>query len=212
MVESEQMMLLGKWIGNARRIAPAPAPAPAPLSIRQQAGVALLQVCRDHCMSIFILLKAGDGQTVASALALLRPALEACLRGGWIDKCLEDDEFSPYQDKKPIPSKIKCLKALEGRIHPQTFAALSVHLEKVKGSYDDFSHGGHQQILRRFDGTGSIGKRGTKEEELYLTHKALLYDLVAAQWMAEAMGDTRMKEELFLLMGSLSPLSIFKAD
>lgn len=208
MIESTCVEMLGKWIAHARLIRP----EPAQLTIRQRAAVALLQVCRDHCMSIYILLHKGDGYTTASELALLRPALEACLKGGWLGKCLTDEGFLAYESnfQKDFFNRKQCLDALKEKIDATSHASLSMHVEKVHKIYHDFAHGGHQQILRRFAEDGSIGTQGTDEEQRFIVEKALLYDFVASQWIADEMGDEGLKRGLIALMAELNPVSALR--
>lgn len=207
--QSAYVELLGKWLAHARSFAP----KSSRLTLRQRASVALLQVCRDHCLAIFILLKAGDGHVNASALALLRSALEACMRGGWLGKHLTEVGFGQFQTnlKDKFPSKITCLNALKAHIHPQTFDSLHVHMEAVKSDYHDFAHGGHQQILRKFDSNGSIGHVGTELEVRFIVPKVLLYDLVASQWIAEIMSDDSVKQALLKLVQELDALAVLQS-
>jgi hypothetical protein len=155
-------------------------------------------------LSIFILLKFGEGHVNASALALLRSALEACARGGWLWLGQTDEEFNLFRQnpKKSFPSKNKCLDAIADLIPQRTLQSLKDHMSAVKDVYDDFSHGGHQQILRRFDIEASVAKEGE-----YLARTVLIYDFVAACWIADLMRDDGVKEALPMLAEGLGVLS-----
>lgn len=197
MTDSVYVELLGKWISHARLIKP----KPSRLSLRQRAAVALLQVCRDHCMSIFILLKAGEGHATSSALALLRPALESCMRGVWLAKGLEDHRF--VREDQIFPPKHLCLSQVREFIHPEIYLSLEAHLNAAKSIYDDFAHGGHSQILRRFNPDGSIGSTYSDDEVRSLVRSAILYDQLASQWIAEEMGDPDVKAAYLALLRNL---------
>lgn len=192
--------LLGLWIAKTRALQP----RPAQLTLRESAALKLFELCRDHCMSIFILLKSGEGHANASALALLRSALEACVRGGWLWLGQTDDQFKLFlqQPKPPFPPKHKCLEAIAGLIPQRTLQSLKDHMSAVKDVYDDFAHGGHQQILRRFDIEDSVAK-----EWDYLVRTVLIYDFLAVCWIADLMRDDEVKEALPKLAEGLGVLS-----
>lgn len=212
-VASAHVDLLSRWIANSRAIENLA--RPVYLSPRQRASVALLQVCRDHCLSINLLLLSGDSHVTASTLALLRPAFEALLRGGWLGKSMDDDRFERICTNGGIkfPGKKDYLKEFLAARHPQVADLLNRHAVAAKDEFDDFAHGGILQILRRYAPDGSIGKPGTDAEEEYVVYRALVYDLDAALLIAEVMGNAGLRSTLDELsekldiVGALSRLS-----
>lgn len=202
--------LLGRWISGSREIAI----KNVQLSVRKRSAASLLHLCREHCGSICLLLKLGRGEHLSSALALLRPGFEACLRGVWVDKCLADTAYEVYRNVpgKDLPGRGTILKDLEHVLSPRTYMNLSEHAEEVKNLYHDFAHGGHQQILRRFGGGGGFRHRATKAEERYVATRAMLYDSIASQWLAELAGDDEAKHALLRLHESLDPQAYYVAD
>lgn len=164
---------------------------------RQRASLALLQLCREHTMSISVLLIGGDGHVTGSCLALLRPALDALLRGWWCGKCLSDEEFSSkWVTGKLFENKKRMMKEVMQSSHPDLAQAFDKYSKSVHPSYHDFTHGGMAQILRRFGANGEIGAPSKWVETRYIAYTALGLDIHAAELFAEVMGKAKWIEAL----------------
>lgn len=209
MAASLTVELLRRWLQESRKIPV----KQVRLTARKRAAYALLQLCREHCSSIGMLLVVGDGRHVASALSLLRSSQEALLRGGWIHKCLDDAAYVPYCNAKAkFPGKDDLFNRLKKVLPPVAFSYFEQHAAKLSGVLPDFSHGGHQQILRRFDSEGGLKLRATKDEERFVVHSALLYDSWSNYWLAELAEDLEAQRALAGVFANLDLHAIWRDD
>lgn len=62
---------------------------------RQRVAYACYSIAREHYAAILLLLQ-QDPPSYATAFALLRPVLEATLRGEWIAECATDDQIKTF--------------------------------------------------------------------------------------------------------------------
>lgn len=159
------------------------------LNARQRVALALLQLSREHAMSISILLLTGDRHVTGSCLALLRPMFDALLRGWWCGTCLSDQEFSRKWDgEKLFEKKDRMLNEVMAIAHPDLAKAFRNYAESVQTKYHDFTHGGTVQVLRRFGADGHIGVQGSEQELAFVAAIALAMDIQAAELMVQVMG------------------------
>lgn len=179
--------LLSLWMDESRKIE---INIPA-LTSRQHAAKSLFMICRVHCKSVEMLLTKGDGKQLPSALALLRPALDALLRGCWVAKCMDDQNFQPYlkEESKSWPNKKDLFCKLKPVLFPGMWSVLSEHSTLMNDDYHDFTHGGVQQILRYMRPDPSTRGAATREELKFVVSKVLSYDIYAAEFLSELVGD-----------------------
>ena len=64
-------------------------------SPRQRVAYACYTIAREHYSAILLLLQ-QDPPSHATAFALLRPVLEATLRGEWIAECASDEQIKSF--------------------------------------------------------------------------------------------------------------------
>lgn len=129
--------------------------------IRDHYGLRWLQLAEDHTMAIFHLLQLPANspipdQLTASAMALLRPAFEAAVRGAWALYVASDDELTNIEET--IHSRNMSLSMLLSKLNNHRFAPPSDRLqwfaafaESNKTALHDLTHGGLQQLYRRGD-------------------------------------------------------------
>ncbi len=120
---------------------------------RDQIVIGLASLALEHISSVLLLL--GTGNNNGSALALARPTVEAVLRAVWLYVGATDDEV---------------LKARTG--HKKAYKALSEmalvidrlqqiddtfeHLISEADGLNGLTHGGLEQVGRRFDAAGDV--------------------------------------------------------
>lgn len=184
---SSIVTLLSLWMVEASKVE---INIPA-LTSRQHAAKALFMLCRAHCKSVEMLLANGEGEQLPSALALLRPALDALLRGCWVAKCIDDQSFEPYlkEEVASWPGKKDLFQKLKPVLSPWLWNILSEHSELMSGDYHDFTHGGVQQILRYMRPDPSTRGVATREELKFVVSKVLRYDTYAAEFLCELVSD-----------------------
>lgn len=161
------------------------------LTSRQHAAKSLFMLCREHCKSVEMLLAKGEGRQLSSALALLRPALDALLRGCWVAKCMDDQNFESFlkEETKNWPKKNDLFCKLKPVLSPGMWSDLSEHSEVMNSDYHDFTHGGVQQILRYMRPDPSTRGAATSGELTFVVSKVLSYDIYAAEFLCELVGD-----------------------
>jgi hypothetical protein len=103
-----------------------------------------------HTYSIIRL--ASDGAD-ASALAMMRPLVEAHLRGVWLHDAASEDEIQRLiNGKLTFPSWNRILTAIQ----PRYPTGLFVHAERNYETMCGYTHGGVEQISRVIDAEGRI--------------------------------------------------------
>ena len=121
-----------------------------PTDKRTQLSGACLHVAVEHAQAIVLLV---DARLVGSALALVRPAVEAWARGCWLAKGATSADLDRAGRDKKRPSFDEMVSDLrDAEPHAATL------LETVKTSSLDrlhsFTHTGYQQIGARLTATG----------------------------------------------------------
>jgi hypothetical protein len=113
----------------------------------------------EHSMSIVLLVR----ETMfGSALALLRVASEAHVRGLWVSRAAKDRGIDNAADDK-FPPFASMVEALERELGPDALAAMKGDTWR---RLNDYTHSGAQQMLARFTAEGNIGDNYTEEEKL----------------------------------------------
>jgi len=109
--------------------------------------VALFSLVLEHHGAVLHLLKAGrfDG----SALALVRPLIEASYRGHWIYCCATPEAIKQISvGKDAYPKLPRMASDVEKKLGTGGyFAAIVPHLRTLHG----YTHGGMEQLARRYD-------------------------------------------------------------
>lgn len=141
-----------------------------PTSQKSRIGLSLLHLSQEHQDSICELMTLG---LVGSALALLRPQFEACLRGTWVLLCATDDQADKIIRGKEPPTVTEMAEDIGKVIGPDN-NLLGMYREKIYKHLHDFTHGGAAQIKARNTAT-EITSDYSEEGMIWLmTHSAIL--------------------------------------
>lgn len=113
---------------------------------------AIFSLTAEHHGAILYLLKAGrfDG----SALALVRPMIDVCYRAHWIYSCAKPDIVARIRNGEDVyPGLINMATEVEKRINADgMFTSIEPYINALHG----YTHGGLEQLGRRFDATGDV--------------------------------------------------------
>lgn len=112
---------------------------------RNAVSAALQHLSVEHHNAIVTLVSEGNA---GSAFALLRPQLEAYIRGVWINDCATDAQIESFLDGKRPPEKKDLLIALN---KTETHGDGTLHFLNgpIWGDFCDFTHGGAIQVKAR---------------------------------------------------------------
>lgn len=136
-------------------------------SHRKIFSISAYQVCLSHCRSTLHLLECG---VVATPLSLLRVLFEAFIRASWLCKVATDAQLQEFKEGKFIkfPAKNIIIK----NIQLSSFidgGSVERFVNEHKELFDDFTHTGDMQILRRIQETvGNINESFVEEEILFI--------------------------------------------
>ncbi|PKG73077.1 hypothetical protein CXF86_19570 [Shewanella sp. GutCb] len=134
---------------------------------RHQFALGLLYTSNEHCCAVLDLTSKNLN---SSAFALLRPQLEAYIRGLWVLNCASQENMktinTPAEDRKKgevgFPSKNVMVAALS-ELQEFNDGALKVSIDKMWGLLCDFTHGGGVQAAWHV-GRHGIGNYYTKSQ------------------------------------------------
>lgn len=123
--------------------------------------VSLFSLAEEHHQAILLLLRTG--QLDGSAFALVRPLLEACLRAHWINSCAKPATLDRIeQGGKGYPPFPDMAGAVEKKLDASGFFTnIADAMETLHG----FTHGGVEQLSRRFSPDGNLKPDYTDEEK-----------------------------------------------
>ncbi|WHQ44193.1 DUF6988 family protein [Alcaligenes faecalis] len=177
-------------------------------SHRKIFSISAYQVCLSHCQSTLHLLKCG---VVATPLSLLRVLFEAFIRASWLCKVATETQLQEFKDGKFIkfPAKniiitsIKLSSFIDGESIENT-------VNEHKELFDDFTHTGDMQILRRINEIKrNINENFKKKEILFIicfTSKILTNSIIEILELEERFEQIKIAkikyEELITLIES----------
>ncbi|MBD9530431.1 hypothetical protein IB233_02135 [Comamonas sp. CMM01] len=139
-------------------------------------ALASLQLCQEHARAVLMLVKGG---LIASALTLLRPQLDALLRGWWLYAAIDDETFQrDHLDKQDFPSGNKkgMINSILNALNSSDRKIFENHLVEAQDFYNDFSHGGFEQLARRLRKNGVVSYTDTNSEIYECLASSMLYD------------------------------------
>jgi len=105
-----------------------------------------LHLSLEHFGSIILLVRNG---MVGSAAALIRPQYEALIRGLYFQDCASDSKVESFINGKDPISLYKMVESLENSFAVENNPLSSIY-EGLKNRMHSFTHGGFEQIERRF--------------------------------------------------------------
>lgn len=131
----------------------------------------------------------------ASAFVLLRPTLEATIKGTWIHLCATDSQIDKYARGKELAPLKDLLKDLENsKLPTDVFVNLKETHEFGYQVYSSFNHAGYHQIYERVvQGQGPVYSNGELQEA---TNIVLLLGLIAGLEFARMSGNEKIIAEL----------------
>jgi hypothetical protein len=155
--------------------------------------VALFSLVVEHHGAILTLLKLGrfDG----SAFALLRPLIDAVYRAFWVHYCAKPEHLaairkgdSPYPRLPNMADEVDKHMTYTGGL----FSALKPHIKTLHG----YTHGGLEQLGRRFDTSGNVQPNYAAGEKLEVINSSTAYlVMLAVSWCQIVDGGPPEKEK-----------------
>jgi len=123
---------------------------------------AIFSLTSEHHGAILHLLKAGrfDG----SAFALVRPLIDGAYRAHWIYSCAKPDIVARIKNGEDVyPGLINMATEIEKKIDADgMFASIAPYINALHG----YTHGGLEQLGRRFDAAGDVRPNYADGEKL----------------------------------------------
>lgn len=115
----------------------------AKLTRSERFGVASLGICLDHREATLLLAAHGAR---SSAFAMMRPVLEACVRGCWFGFVANDQQLDLLAAGK-LSTKLEVMARTVAKAEP-ALQLLSALVSMYKERLDDFTHGTGAQLAR----------------------------------------------------------------
>jgi hypothetical protein len=108
-------------------------------------SLSLFTLCLEHQTAIHLLV---DNSVYGSAFAMIRPQFEAFVRGIWFEYCATEEQVDAFiagEQPPKIRAQIKAIK-----VHDESQGdSLSAVIDKLWGSFNDYTHGGITQVKAR---------------------------------------------------------------
>jgi hypothetical protein len=131
---------------------------------------AIFSLSLEHHGAILHLLKAGgfDG----SAFALVRPLIEGAYRAHWIYSCAKTDIVLRIKKGENVyPGLINMATEIDKKIADGMFASIAPYIDGLHG----YTHGGLEQLGRRFDAAGSVRPNYVDDEKLEVVNATTVH-------------------------------------
>jgi len=163
-------------------------------TVRNRVSVSLYDLAMEHHGSIHILI---TNKHYGSAFSLLRPQLEAFIRGTWFNLCATDKQIESYKkDKEPpkINSLISAIEKTPG--YPEN--TLKRMKENTWSTLCGYTHGGYYHVAFRNTATEIV----SDYDEKYITkllRKSCSITLLTATAIAALINDEELANELLSL-------------
>ena len=142
--------------------------------------VALFSLVVEHHGAILTLMKTGrfDG----SAFALVRPLIDAVYRAFWVHFCAKPEHLTAIRKgESPYPGLPNMADEVEKHMNYTggLFTALKPHVKALHG----YTHGGLEQLGRRFDAAGNVQPNYAAGEKLEVINSTTVYlVMLAVAW------------------------------
>ncbi|MBV7454315.1 hypothetical protein KW843_07520 [Acidovorax sp. sif1233] len=158
-----------------------------PGGVKASLALSSLQLAQEHTQGIFLLLQRG---VQSSAIALLRPQIEAAARGAWIWHCAPDDWCVKYAETGDDGRAFRKDSLLNGlcAVGPRFLNFQKIYNTVIK-HFHDYTHGGHLQVMARVGMNGAIGYPQNNQTLFFCAVMARFTDFFAKQETASALGD-----------------------
>ena len=147
-----------------------------PSGDREAMAAALFDLVHEHHKSIQLLLKSN---LPGSAFSLVRPTLEAYVRGVWLLRCASDKEVENFKNDKIIGKDFgDLIKEIEAR-PGYDVDVLSKVKKDAWGAMCSYAHGGFLQVVRRMT-PGQITPNYSEDEMFEVIKSSSAIALLAA--------------------------------
>jgi hypothetical protein len=134
--------------------------AGVPRTQRNQSVIGFASIALEHQSSILRLIATGDHD--GTAMALLRPMVETVARVMWVYSCAsEKDIIDIFNGSFKFPSFGRMTDNVEKRLKKPGFFGMPAGLWAL---LNGFTHGGTEQLARRFDHNGEYSPQYPDEE------------------------------------------------
>jgi hypothetical protein len=165
-----------------------------PSDTRTRVGAGLINISMSHHSGI---VKLYEGQSYASAFALIRPAVDSFLRAEWILHVATDKAINAFVGGDDPPGAFQVIKKLE-ETGIYDAGLLEGIIRPIWGLVSDFTHGGGKLVVRHLT-EDSIGPAFKEDELINVLDAANGWMLVAAAAIAEIRGDDELAGKLMEL-------------
>ena len=162
-----------------------------PASDRMRAAGAAWWVALEHHSSIILLM---HREKHASAFALLRPEIEAYLRGLWLSASATDAELTGFLSGDNAPGAEKLARRLEAEGIFDAGSLSSIQ-KQIWGAICDYTHTGSRQIIRHLTDS-SIEPAHESDELVELLTAANAWALMSSVGVASAAQDEEKCQRL----------------
>jgi len=140
----------------------------------------------------------------ASAAALIRPQYEATVRGMYFQDFATDKAVKNFLSGDSNPTLATLVGNITTELESSKESAFYRFFKKIEGLMNDFSHGGIQQINKRYTSTDLVNNFSEKDK-FVLVSTALVSAQLAVTCALAAAG--KEKESTDLLLNIVSPRS-----
>jgi hypothetical protein len=148
---------------------------------RIKVSSSLLDLSIEHNRGIIILINSATAD--AAAFALLRPQIDAFLRGVWYGRCATGEKIESFVSRKDDPPKNHILISAIQQLPDFKNGDLKKSIDEIKSHLNDYTHGGTTQMKARFS-NGEIGSSFTPEHREWLVNTSSCYLLLAGVALA----------------------------
>lgn len=162
--------------------------------------VALYSLVEEHHAAILYLLRAG--QFDGSALALARPLVDAAYRAHWIYSCAKPEIIQRIKAGENCYPRafIDMADAIEEKMATGgLFTSIKPYIQALHG----YTHGGLEQLGRRFDGEGNVRATYTDGEKQEVVNATTAhFTALAIAWCQLISGGSQKDEPCSVLIGA----------
>lgn len=163
-----------------------------------QVAVSLLMHSVDTHSAVHTLIRNG---VISPAYALIRPQLEAYVRGSWFARCASDEQISSFIAGKE-PPKINTLIFDIKSVCPELGGRLEKNKCQIWKKLNDLTHGGIIQVKGRCTNSG-IKQNFPKQDIANLLTGSATMSLLASQELVEITNNYPIVEQLHQSFGEL---------
>jgi hypothetical protein len=170
---------------------------------RNSGAASLFDLAHEHAKSIAILI---DHKLFGSAYALLRPCIEAYIRGSWLLYCATDDEVTRFTSRDAKWPSLKQQMSELSKHHglPKGFDR---YLGKNMGVLDALTHGLSTQMKWRFN-ESRIEFVMTEENICELVREISFISIMAHLGIAEIAKNENVEKELEVIFSELNTFNM----